>query len=294
MTDSQAADQTAALTQINLDDLVRSFGWEERPVLAGVLRLACRRPAKKFARLMVDFDRQVGEIGLGLAARGLLRRFCRQVVVIGRENLPTGPMLALSNHPGMVDTLALFAALQRPNLRIIAAERPFLAALYRTVSALEFIPEEGGNSVGLVRRVSKHLQTGGAVLTFPSGEIDPDPEVYPGAVEALANWSDSAGMFVRLAPETAVVPVLVRGVIWRRTAQHALIRLIRQEREARERLAAAIQLLAHIVLNAHPLEVTVQIGLPLAVGTGELQAELLAAMRRMIENGPRGDVERII
>src|ERR1700722_14309979 len=38
------------LTQINLDNLVSSFGWEKRPLLASILRRILVIPARKFAR----------------------------------------------------------------------------------------------------------------------------------------------------------------------------------------------------------------------------------------------------
>ena len=44
--------------------------------------------------------------------------------VFGIDKLPASAFLALSNHPGMSDTLSLFAALYRPDLKIIAFQRP--------------------------------------------------------------------------------------------------------------------------------------------------------------------------
>jgi putative hemolysin len=282
-----------ALTAINLDDLVSSFGLENRPKLAWMLRLLFTAPARKFADQMLDFDDAVRAVGLVEAARQTQRRYVRSMRLFS-DPLPAGPFLALSNHPGMADTLALFSALNRPNLKIIAIERPFLRALTNISERLYYVNDDPSKRMSLLRQVSAHLRSGGAALTFPAGEIEPDPNVYPGSVKALQTWTDSVGFFIRIAPETAILPVLVRGVVWEKTARHPLTRL-RKTREDREKLAAALQLLAHIVLNKKPLEVTVQIGKPVTVAelgsraTRDLHQAVLAQMKRLIENPPEGE-----
>jgi len=282
-----------SLTEINLDDLISSFGWEDHPLLARMLRGMFAGPARKFARQMLDFDDAVGRIGLVSAARQTQRRYVRSVRVFSPP-LPAGPFLALSNHPGMVDTLALFSALNRPDLKIIAVDRPFLKALPNISQRLFYVTDDPTARMALVRRVSGHLRSGGAALTFPAGKIEPDANIYPGAVEALQGWTDSVGVFARMAPETAILPVLVRGVIWEKTARHPLTRL-KKTREEKEKLAAAFQLLAHVVWNRKPLVVTVQIGNPITVAelgskdTGVIHRAVLAEMRHLIENPLEGE-----
>ena len=283
-------DTLSVLTKINLDDLVSAFGWEENPVLSRVLRTVFKGSARKFAEVMLEFDDGVGERGLADAARWMLRKYTRDVRIFTAP-LPAGPFLALSNHPGMVDTLALFSALNRPDLKIIAVDRPFLKALPNTSERLFYVTDDQSARMALVRQVSGHLRSGGAALTFPGGDIEPDPNVYPGAVEALQGWTDSVGVFVRMAPETAILPIVVRGVIWEKTAKHSLTRL-KKTKEEREKLAAAFQLLAQVVWNKKPLDVTVQIGKPITVAglgskdTGVIHRAVLAEMKRLIENPP--------
>jgi len=287
--------QLNVLTDINLDDLVASFGWEDRPKLAWILRAMFVGPARKFARQTLDFDDAIRRIGLVGAARQTLRFFVRDVRIFS-DPLPAGPFLALSNHPGMVDTLALFSALNRRDLKIIAIERPFLRALPNISDRLYYVNDDPSRRMTLIRQVSAHLHSGGAALTFPAGEIEPDPNVYPGAVDALQDWTDSVGFFVRIAPETAILPVIVRGVLWDKTARHPLTRL-KKGREERERLAAALQLLAHVVLNKKPLDVTVQIGRPITVAelgsrnTQVIHQAVLGEMKRLIQNPPEGPGE---
>lgn len=279
-----------ALTGINLDDLVASFGWTDHPWPAAVLRAVFHAPAEKFARQMLTFDAAVGAEGLSTAADRLLAHFAHKLTVFGRENLPTsGPLLFLSNHPGMVDTLALFCAIQRPDLRIIAVERPFLKSLTHTSEQLIFVNADPSRRMAAVRAASAHLKAGGAALTFPAGQIEPDPAVYPGAREALGGWSESAGVLARFAPETQIVPTLVSGVLWDKAVKHPLTKL-KPTRDERERLGAALQLLAHIQLNARPLQVTIQFAAPLTlaeVGSADsaaIHAKILARMQGLLDS----------
>jgi hypothetical protein len=279
------------LTKINLDDLVSSFGWQNQPVLAALLRALFIRPARKFAQQMVDYDDLVGQMGLHAASyRFLQNRYVQDVRVHGRENIPaSGPILILSNHPGMADTLSLFAAINRPDLRIIAMHRPFLSALVNISKQLSYISDDPGERMRAVRQVSAHLRAGGAALTFPAGEIEPDPAVHHGALDSLCNWTDSGAIFLRFAPETQIVPVLVSGVVWEKAARYWLTRL-KHTREERERLAAALQLLAMIVGGARPTTVHVQIGKPITAheaGSADMEdihRKLMERMRWLVEH----------
>lgn len=285
------ADALARLTAVNLDDLVDSFGWRRHPMLATFLRTLFRGPARKFARQMLAFDDLVGERGLAQAARQTLAHYVREVRLHTAAPVPDGPFLALSNHPGMTDTLALFTALEHPDLRIIAVARPFLQALPNVGRRLDFVTDDSSARMRLVRNVSAHLRAGGAALTFPAGSIEPDPAVYPGALESLERWTESAGVFLRLAPRTSVLPVLVRGVIWERAARHPLTRIKKSSYE-KEKLAAALQLLAHVALDLRPVRVHVQLGRPVTtqeLGTTDakaLHAAVRGEMRRLFENPP--------
>ncbi len=311
-----------ALTQINLDDLVAAFGLQGQPRLARAVRWIFRGAARKFAGQMIDFDAAIGRCGLPEAARRTQRLFVREVRVFGADPstgspfvprtpaardllskscetagqrlLPSGPILALSNHPGMTDTLALFCALNRPDLKIIALNRPFLLSLPDLSRQLFYVTDDPSERVALVRRVSGHLRAGGAILTFPAGHTEPDPDVYDGAVESLQSWTDSVGVFIRLAPETAVLPMVVRSVVWASTAHHPILRL-KRTRDERELLAVALQLLLQILLDMKPVTAKVQIGRPItaqalgSTNTTTIHQAVLAEMKRLLENPPEGE-----
>lgn len=273
------------LTEINLNDLVSSFGWEEYPLPASMLRKLFAASAQKFAKQILEFDNAVGESNLAEASRRIMRKlYVHDVRAHGLEHIPQNePALFLSNHPGMADTISLFASINRPDLKIIALHRPFLETLANTTKQLFFIDDDPSKRMNAVRQVSNHLRNGGSVLTFPAGEIEPDPAVYPGALESLNTWTDSAGVFIRFALQTKIIPVLVSGALWDKTAHHWLPRLKRTRLE-REKLAAALQLLALIVRNARPNVVHVQFAKPITVdeiGSTDAQTIHQGVLRRM-------------
>ncbi len=275
------------LTRYNLDDLVASFGWEKKPLLAALIRRAFAGPARKFAAQIVEFDQAVGRTNLAAASRMIMQKmYVRDVRVYGREHVPpVGPALFLSNHPGMADTISLFAAINRADLKIIALHRPFLESLENTTRQLFFIDDDPARRMKAVRQVASHLKNGGAALTFPAGEIEPDPDVYDGALESLDKWTDSAAVFVRFAPDVKIVPVLVSGVIWERSARHPLTRL-KRNRVEREKLAAALQLLTIVICNIRPTTVHVHFAKPITLKeAGSAQAEAIhqAVIQKMQE-----------
>lgn len=280
-----------ALTEINLDDLISSFGWQDSPLLSRLLRFIFRKPAQKFARQVIEYEETVGAHGIVAGGWNLSRRYVKDIRIINADRIPESGFLALSNHPGMTDTVALFAALNRKDLRIIALDRPFLTSLPHTTEHLFYVYDDSAKRMTLVRQVSAHLKKGGATLTFPAGHIEPDPDVYPGAVESLAEWTDSVGVFIRMAPDAAILPVLVRNVVGKKYARHWLLK-IKKTREEKEKLATALQLLGMVIFGEKPVTVTVQIGKPIyakELGSSETEVihrAVLAEMKCLIENPP--------
>jgi 1-acyl-sn-glycerol-3-phosphate acyltransferase len=242
---------------------------------------------------MLEFDAATGERGLVDAARQTERLHARDVRVYDAERLPSGSFLALSNHPGLTDTLALFVALGRDDLRAIALRRPFLAALEHVSKHLFFLPDAATERVAMIRGAARHLRAGGALVTFPAGHTEPDPDVYPGALESLRTWLESSPIFVLLAPGTPIVPVCVRGVAWAMAARHPLARL-RRTRDDQQLLASALQLLSQVLLKVRPVTVKVQVGQPILLDgragrrSGVLHQAIVSAMRSLIQNPPVG------
>ena len=150
-------------------------------------------------------------------------------------------MLIVANHPGLFDTAALFAAIGRPDLRIVAADRPFLRALPHTSRHLLYLDDAPLSRTRVIRSVLRHLQAGGAALTFPAGAIEPDPAVLPGAEASLRRWRPNIELFARLVQEGTIVPAIVSGVLSPRALRHPLTRLRRRPAD-RQWLAGLLQI----------------------------------------------------
>jgi hypothetical protein len=168
-------------------------------------------------------------------------------------------------------------------------QRPFLESLFHISPQLSYVSDNPSDRMRAIRQVSAHLRQGGVVLTCPAGKIEPDPDVYSGALDSLNNWTDSAGVFVRFAPDTKIVPALISGVIWQRAARHWLT-LIKRTRDERERLAAALQLLAMVVRDARPVTPHIRFAKPITldeVGSTDSKAihqVVISRMRELIES----------
>ncbi|MGI8909362.1 MAG: 1-acyl-sn-glycerol-3-phosphate acyltransferase [Rubrobacteraceae bacterium] len=279
-------DPLEALTRACSEDLISAFGLgglrRGRTALEKITHPAARWLAKQVA----TYDEVVGEAGLGAGGAWALGRMARRVEIEGLENVPSeGPVLLVSNHPGLADAVALFSAIPREDLRVVAAERPFLAALPNTSRHLITVSEGSRRRSGVIRSAVRHLRSGGAVLTFPGGRIEPDPAVLPGAVESLERWSGSVDLFARLVPGLTVTPVVVSGVLSRAALRNPLI-LIRRERSDREWLAATFQMLVPALRN---VTTRVEFGVPIRVEDGDrVSPAVLEEARRLISRTQEG------
>jgi hypothetical protein len=282
---SERSGRVEVLTKVCVNDLLSAFGLGELRYGRDLLELIAWIPTRRLARHVVTYDEIVGESGLAAGGAWALERMARRVEVEGLENVPReGPLLLAANHPGLSDAVVLFATIPRPDLRVLAAERPFLNALPNTSRYLLTVPEQPQVRFGLVRTATRHLRGGGAVLTFPGGKIEPDPAVLPGAVEALEHWSASVDLFARLVPDLVVVPVIVSGVL-SPTALHNPLTFLRRRKEDREWLAATIQMMVPALRN---VTTRIAFGQPVHADDSadrSVSRTILGEARRLIEQG---------
>jgi putative hemolysin len=280
---SEEEERLERLTRVCIDDVISAFGLDGVRRGRAVLESLARRPARRLACQVLTYDRIVGESGLRAGGAWALGKLSREASIEGQEDMPRGgPLLLVSNHPGLADAVALFATTPREDLRVIAADRPFLDALPNTSRHLLTVADAPGGRSGVVRTAARHLRGGGTVLTFPGGRIEPDPAVLPGAVRALEFWSSSADLFARLTPGLAVVPVVVSGVISPSALRIPLTHLRRHKRD-REWLAATLQMLIPALRNVHA---RVRFGRPIYAEPGaSVGAAVIEETQRIMENG---------
>ena len=276
MIDSGEARLAAAITQNNRD-MVQAFKLDHFGWLNDIARRLFDLPARHITHLVFEFDRRVGEQGLAAASGWLLEQFTASVQISGALPITSGPLLIVSNHPGLVDAMMIFAQLGQRPVRVLAAERPILRLLSHTIDYLIFIPDESDQRLAAIRAAAAHLHQGGVLVTFPGGHIEPDPALHPDAAESVRHWSDSIALFTRLAPDLQVLPVAVHGVISPRALRHPITRLYRTV-ERREWVAATLQVMLPRFRDTH---VTLRIGAPI-IPTDALMVDVRAQMATLL------------
>jgi hypothetical protein len=200
-----------------LDDLfkdLKNTRWWMRILFEPVARPAMYR----FARVMANLDHITAYQGFREAMCHAVLLFTNATQRFGTEKVPDkGPLLVVSNHPGTCDSMIIASCLPRDDLKIIAIGYPLLQSLPNANQHMILIPQFGGGfgaNITVVRSAIRHLEEGGSVLIFPSGKIEPDPAISPGALESIERtWSPSIELFLRKVPQMKIQFTAVSGVL---------------------------------------------------------------------------------
>lgn len=247
---SDLAERVQVLRRHITDEVIKALGMTPAAWTRAVLGPMLHRPATRFSLIATEFDRRVAEGGLVEAARWALEQFRTRVQAYLRAPVPQeGPLLITANHPGTVDALAIAANVGREDLKIVASGLPFLRSLPQVACHLIYATLDPHQRMSVVRDMIRHLRRGGAVLIFPSGRVDPDPEVLPGAEEALSTWSLSTGIVLRSLPETKVLTGVVSGVLSAIHLRSPIARL-RGELRQRQLLAEMLQVVRQLLAES--------------------------------------------
>lgn len=229
-------------------------------------------PAHLFSKFSLRFDEFVSQEGFDAAARWVIPHFVKKAVSFGKERLPDeGPLLIAANHPGSVDALVIASNVPRSDFRIIASQIPFLMSLPHTASHLIYSSADTFDRMSVLRASVEHLQNGGSMLIYPSGHVDPDSNVLPGAPECLGEWSRSVELLLRKVPQTRLVISIVTHVVGKVYYNNPLIKLQKGYRE-KQKLAEFIQLMQQMILPGS-VNVVPRVSFDFPVTLEQLRAE---------------------
>ena len=272
--------QVELLTSIMAREGAEALGWERGRPTGSIARTLLRPAARRIAREFAACDEVFATRAFPDAARWSLEHFSAELEVAGVDRVPRrGPTLLVANHPGLTDAVGLIAALDRPDVRIVAADYPFLHAMRGLGPRLIFLGASGTSQLSWIRAVARDLRRGGVVLLFPAGHLEPDPAVL-GRDDALLPWSDSVGLIARLAPEAQIVPAAVTGVLSARAFAHPLTRLRRTALD-RQRVATLLQM---IDPRFRHVRVRIAFESPLVARPDRVSAALASSMRDLISD----------
>jgi hypothetical protein len=231
-----------------IDNLIVTSGLFKQRWMQSTLRLMFGPAFKRFAEVVSGLDESVARFGFPEASRQLLPKFIRNAEIMGQEHLPQdGPVLIISNHPGIMDGLLIASRLHRSDLKIVATEYPFYQALSKLKDNFIFTTNEMNDKVSAIRQSVRQLQDGGALLIFPRGILEPDPAVMAGAETTISEWSPSIELFLRKVPEARLVITIVSGLIAPSSLRNPFVRLGRNPVE-RQTAAEIFQMIRHIYI----------------------------------------------
>jgi len=237
-----------ALSDSLIAEIFKALGLSETGLARRALGPLFRKATRRLAQIGIAFGRLCESNGFPKAAEWALTYWCTDIRARGTEEAPAdGPLLVVSNHVGTYDALVITSHLKRDDIRIFASNIPFLMSLPRVSRYFFFLdPVDTQARMRQTRSGIRHLERGGAILLYGSGQIDPDPAIAPDeAVRHVDRWSRSVDLFLRFVPETKVLLSVVSHAVSPGWARSPIAWLRRQPLDKR-RLAEFGQVLQQL------------------------------------------------
>src|SRR3990172_5681553 len=279
--------EAAYLTQLLLDETIQALGLRAGRLSRALIRPLVYRPANRFARLGVIFDRYMANGGFPAAARWALESHQVQVRLRDLGSVPnSGPLLVTSNHPGGMDCLALAAGLGRSDLKIVASGMPFLRNLPEVARHLILVSRDGAHArMSALRESIRHLEEGGALLIFPRGRVEPDPAFFSEAESSIEEWSPSVRILLDSVPGLKWMGAVVSGVVSNRAPEPPILR--RKQGLTGRQLLAEFYQIARQVMSPAWFQQTISLSLapasaPMPGPDAPAMVDVIASARRAL------------
>jgi hypothetical protein len=238
----------ALLRERIIDEIIYAFGGKRNGWLQKILTPLARIPARHFGNIAADFYELVNRLGISAGAKVTLPRFNHTVTVRGDNRIPRqGPLLIASNHPGGLDSLGIVSCIPRNDLKALVTDIKFMRLFDIQQRYFLYVSFETMGGMVALRGAIDHLRSGGALLVFAHGEVEPEPEYLAGARAAINDWSPSLEIMLRKTPETRFQIVSSSGAVTPRFLKSPITHL-RKKPERRQKLAEFLQVLQSLLL----------------------------------------------
>jgi len=232
-----------------IDEIGYALGIGRNGIMRRLLGPLFRRPASRFGRIAARADAEVESSGISGGARRVLTDFSLIVSARGTGSIPVeGPLLVVSNHPGALDSLAILSCIPRNDVKVLISDVGFTRAFSSARRYFIYVPPQAAGRTATLRASIDHLRSGGALLIFAHGDVEPDPEVSPGAWESIQEWSRSVEIMLRRVRESSLQAAIVSGVLAQKFVRSPIVR-IRKSPARRQKLAEVLQLSQQMVFS---------------------------------------------
>jgi hypothetical protein len=271
-----------------LDEICYALGASRRGLVHRLLSPLLGRPVGRLAGIAAKADAAIETGGLGGAARRILPDLSLHPSARGAEGIPaTGPLLMVSNHPGGFDSVALLSCIPRLDIKVVLSDAPLPRAFVAARRYFIFAAAEASGGAKALRACIDHLRTGGAVLIFANGDVEPDPEAEREDDFPFRDWSRSVGIMLREVPETWLQVAIMSGVILPRYLRNPLV-WIRKTAVRRRKLAEVLQILRQLI-SPRAVLLNPRLSFSEPVRAGDLDRKnimpsVISMARRLLEN----------
>jgi len=236
------------------DEIFRAGRIPNNPLIRRLIGFLLKKPVTNFSQFIARIDALVRDYGFVAAAKIAIEELSGGYVARGADTIPAdGPLIIASNHPGTYDGFALISSLKREDFKVMVSGIPFFKNLPHASKYLIYSTRDVNDRLQAIRDSIAHLRKGGALLIFPSGRIDPDPAVLPGAEKALSQWSRSILIFMEKVPQVSIVLAITSGVLSEEFVHSFYPRLFKNDHEQR-RVMEFLQVIKQMV-RGRPLSV---------------------------------------
>jgi hypothetical protein len=244
-----------------LDEILYAFSGKRSGLLQGLIAPLARVPASHFGRIAAEFYAHVNGLGISQAARTTLQSLNHTITIRGAEKIPDqGPLLLVSNHPGGLDSIGILSCMPRNDLRALVTDVKFMHLLDYYQRYLFYVDFKATGGMVALRDAIQQLKTGGALLLFAHGEVEPEPECFPGAGDEISRWSPSIEIMLHKVPETLLQIITVSGAVQARYLRNP-ITLLRKQPARRQKLAEFLQVISSILFpKSSPTQLHLTIG----------------------------------